>query len=132
MKTKVVLPLYLKHSMFPKKHIHLGVTNRRSRPVERVACAMWRISKNRWIHPKKVSEMALRFSQLASNAPHTVRNHAIHVCCEWVGMIKGWPPLVVEDPFYIDFIKYCKTLSPNDKTGKGEYTLLNYIIRGMK
>lgn len=77
-----------------------GFLNLRDAPAARVQRAMWRVSRDRWLHPDEVWRIGLTFSRLASRNPSNTMKHAIALECEVVGMIRGRPPAYVWEPHY--------------------------------
>lgn len=76
------------------------VSSRKNKPVARVAMAMARISRDKWLHPVEVRNCGESLSSCASKHSMWVMAKAIpHECLE-VGMLRGLPPAFEFEPHY--------------------------------
>ena len=76
---------------------------RKQKPVYRVSEAVRRLSRDRWLSPRECSDLGFRFARMAGSCrPAQTRDAAIPMPCRWtVGMLRGRPPALPDDPGYV-------------------------------
>lgn len=105
---------------------------RSDKPSYRVALALRRLSRDRWLSGEEASDLCFRLSQCAS--PRSWPNVAkAAMCgeCEFIGMYHGEPPTYHFDPNYGDVYRALSGVK-RKKDASVELMILNFKLIGMK
>lgn len=107
-------------------------TNRNSKPVERVNAIMTRLSRDKYLTASEVKRILWKLvKKTAPGSPHIVAKYAISEDCQYVGMIKGRPPVCMGEDHYFatQRVMYNRRQT---KDGSNELLLLSIILKNLK
>ena len=99
------------------------------KPSHRLARAMSRLSRNRWLHPDEVKKISRNLASSMSGSPSNVIKAAFAYTCEFVGMIDGEPPFYPTEYGYLDFLKW---IEKGNKRTPSELVILKLKLKGIK
>ncbi|WP_428414417.1 hypothetical protein [Methylibium sp.] len=100
-------------------------TGRNDAPVVRVRAALARLSRDRWLHPREVSEYAHRLAGHCSRRPCWTADNAYPMECAGVGMLRGRPPAFRADKDYAAFVAALRRCT------RPELQILLLTVKGM-
>lgn len=96
---------------------------------DRVMCILKRISREKYIRPDDVKNIAYKICCKISNSPAAVISRMDHKEIFYVGMIHGEPLLRRDDPGYFDLMVFLRTITNlTDKTVEAELKILKMFI----
>lgn len=110
------------------------VTNRQQPAYIRVAAIMTRISRDKYLFPREVLEIAFRVACRVSNNPHASCRSAVPMSCSLaVGMLRGKPPLYHWEQGYSELVRKVREMEKATKRPVlPELVILNIIAAAKK
>lgn len=100
------------------------------RPCDRVRSALNRLSRDRWISGDECRKLVHSLACCCSGSPSTVAKAAMAAECEFVGMLRGYPPAFIFEDDYRDFFIALSGLK-RDSQAKAELLILKLQLKRM-
>lgn len=102
--------------------------SRKHRPAARVSNALARLSRDRWIPPSEVAELALRLARCCSGSPKHVLNFAVCRAALETGLLRGQPVSKISDPHFARTARLLQQRKPT-RDGSDEVYILELLLK---
>ena len=104
---------------------------RSDKPSVRIRNAMKRISRNQWLHPKRVRQISFSLARKCCSNPFAAINAAFNQDCLHVGMIEGEPTFsrILEPDQYLQMLMFCKEKNSIKQMLMAEFFILKLTLQ---